>query len=609
MTKEEVNYLISALPEKPPEGLIGWAQENCVEDLGGDYLIFHNQRITETPGLELLMDNITTGKSRWMTVCQCTACGSDFVTQKTGRRSFLMADGEDGYSYPISEMGVPEEDLWERGVAWNGVEYTEWDRLSCPFCEEDLRVIHKSGVRGGRTKRLQVAQLTNVGQYTAIILWLVEREVWEDGCCDSCQPRFAYVLGHRGEMKAFTHRRPGYLGIDTPAPVWSLLPDSRDRWNARYSDWGSTNNTKVGTASWNQIPRKADMVGTTGEKSGIWDYWEACGYRPVEYWKLWKKRKNVENLVTAGFTSIVSKAIERGLQYGSDVTVELGKAVDIRESKPHKMLGVTRQELKILQKHSDPYALLGKWKSYRAGGGRESLEIFCAAFRDWGEFALDAGLELISRYGGNLGKLRRYMDKQGLSGRAGLRLLLDTRRNQERLFPGQPLTEEELWPRDLQQTHDRLSAQIVQLRQKEKTMQWQPGFDRVLKKYADLQWNDGHLAVLLPKSNADLLREGKILRHCVGSYGEEHSKGEWIVLFVRHYRRPERCYYTLNMNFGGDVPTEIQLHGYGNERHGDHKQYAHTIPKEVRAFVERWKKEVVAPWWRQQNQTAKEKTA
>ena len=39
-----------------------------------------------------------------------------------------------------------------------------------------------------------------------------------------------------------------------------------------------------------------------------------------------------------------------------------------------------------------------------------------------------------------------------------------------------------------------------------------------------------------------------------------------------------------------------QLHGYGNERHGEHKQHSHSIPKKVTAFVERWEREVLAPW-------------
>ena len=35
----------------------------------------------------------------------------------------------------------------------------------------------------------------------------------------------------------------------------------------------------------------------------------------------------------------------------------------------------------------------------------------------------------------------------------------------------------------------------------------------------------------------------------------------------------------------------------GNERHGDHKQYAHKIPRKVREFCDRWEREVLTPWF------------
>ena len=56
----------------------------------------------------------------------------------------------------------------------------------------------------------------------------------------------------------------------------------------------------------------------------------------------------------------------------------------------------------------------------------------------------------------------------------------------------------------------------------------------------------------------------------------------------------------------GDRPKEVQLHGYGNERHGLNKQYSHKIPAKVRAFVDRWKNEILIPWFVSQK---KEKSA
>lgn len=81
---------------------------------------------------------------------------------------------------------------------------------------------------------------------------------------------------------------------------------------------------------------------------------------------------------------------------------------------------------------------------------------------------------------------------------------------------------------------------------------------------------------------------------------KKHAGGKDIIFFVRHKRRPERSYYTLNIDFSCGKPREIQLHGYGNERHGPNKQYSHSIPPKVRAFVDRWEKEVLYPWYRTQ---------
>ena len=128
-----------------------------------------------------------------------------------------------------------------------------------------------------------------------------------------------------------------------------------------------------------------------------------------------------------------------------------------------------------------------------------------------------------------------------------------------------------------------------------------------LDKYGQLQWTDGELCIVLPKSHAELVQEGNILRHCVGGYSDRHIQGGDTIFFVRHYRRPERSYYTLDINMT-DRPHRVQLHGYGNERHGIHKQYSHKIPKKVLDFCARWEQEVLMPWWRD-NQNKKEKTA
>ena len=52
------------------------------------------------------------------------------------------------------------------------------------------------------------------------------------------------------------------------------------------------------------------------------------------------------------------------------------------------------------------------------------------------------------------------------------------------------------------------------------------------------------------------------------------------------------------------MPKRIQLHGYGNERHGEKKEHKHTIPHEVLEFCDRWEREVLLPWWKEKRQAA-----
>jgi hypothetical protein len=85
------------------------------------------------------------------------------------------------------------------------------------------------------------------------------------------------------------------------------------------------------------------------------------------------------------------------------------------------------------------------------------------------------------------------------------------------------------------------------------------------------------------------VEESDKLLHCVKHYGDRHVSGN-PVFFVRHYRRPERSYYTLNEDLTKPTPKRLQLHGYRNDA-------VCKIPKKVLEFCDRWEREVLAPWW------------
>lgn len=583
------------LPEKADNGLTAWVRETQTGEIGDSaYTVYRCERVGGQASMVDLFENQIRGKRVWATACTCTECGETWYTRKGATAdSFFVIVGEDGGIY----TDEPERPT-DSGI--DCIEVTEGDSLVCPICGQETAVMKGTTIGEGKTKRLQIAQLANIDGVTTILYWLAENHITQYGAWLELVPRYAYALDEEGKIRAFSHRQYGGYGLDGPAARWRPWKNGSDKWDAFYCDWQSICGRKRGTVSWPTLP--AEMAGSTGEKTGLAGYWTGSdGVLPLQYLKLWRRCPAVENLVNAGFVGFLHSVIYNAYQYKYDPVTEAGKTLDLTRRKPHELLGLSKEDYRVID-HSVRPGDLQLFQRFRV------LEPKVDAEKLWAKVQGGAGVALLDQivnYGGSLDRYDRYFEKQGLTIRS-IGLLRDARKFAEDLHPRQKLTEEELWPRHLQEAHDRLSmARVLQL-DAGKSRQLQAGFDAVLQKYGALQWTDGELEILLPKSNLDLVREGQVLRHCVGGYGQSHAQGVKIILFVRHHRRPERSYYTLNISFAGDRPEEIQLHGYGNERHGVNKEHPHRIPAKVRAFVDRWEKEILIPWFVNQK---KEKSA
>lgn len=611
MTADEIMDL---LPHQVDKNFLRKVEILAGDELGGDLLICGSERVELLPGLEDLMYyQQTRGKKVWAARCHCTACKDEFITKKhTGAKAIELMYGDDGCSYtmePDADSGIQLDiDEYPGDMVCSQV-VNEWEETYCPLCGSKVKMTWRESVRGGRTKAMNVAQLLAIGGYAVILYWLVCRQIGEHGIERLyVNPMDAYVLAEKKRILHFTHGRIDRYGNWHDDSLWRRTSRTYDVWDRIFHDWGSTYNRKSGVYLY---PDTDSMVGTTGEKTGVFQYWKAEGDRPVEYLKLWKRYPSLENLIHAGCVRLVSELVERIYNYHHiyDADTELRKVIDPDKRKPHEMLRMTKAEFqKIPREHIT----------------LRNMEVICSfKQRGYGDSA-DRILELVKREGtgvtmsmmkamGQSGCLSmdrtvRYMKKQGCHDRE-IHVLVDTRSMAQRLNDGAPLTQEELWPRQLMVTHDRLAELITLQEQKEKAEEYQRGFDRVLETCGSIEWTDGDLCIRLPRCNEDLVQEGQILRHCVGGYGKSHSEGQNLIFFVRRYRRPERSYYTLNISMGLE-PKEIQLHGYGNERHGDKKQYSHKIPKKVRDFCNRWEREVLAPYCRSRyKENKKEKSA
>ena len=576
MKKEEY---IPLLPEQPEKDFLPWVRKHAGAYLGENYIVMEAERVALSPSMEMYMDNCTAGKTVWAARCYCHACTDNFITKKIkGKDGIYLSQGEDGCTYPL-DPGDSEHGQDVAGI-------TAGEEIVCPICDARGRLIHAKSLRGGRTKRIQVAELRTIGTDCAIVYWLAERTVFPYGRQYSAVPRSAYVLTQGKQIYHFSNGKTDSYG-NFHREGWRWTRSTGDDWCNVYHDWGSIRNRKAGSMLFAHIP---SLVGTTGEKTGLYEYWKQGGEYPIDYLRYWKKYPHIENPVNAGFGELVCELVEKqGYLLPKGI-------LHLEYAKPHKMLGLTKEEYRAIPKSKITLEFIRELASHRAEGFTDSA---VAVLKCLGNLsAMRATLAYTGEK--NMDKTLRYLEKQGMDGN-GISLLMDSRRYAKALHPDIPLSGEELFPRNLRETHDRLTEAYLAMQEKDKAEQYRRGFDRVRKIWGELEWTDGELCVLLPKNNRELILEGQKLRHCVGTYGKSHSQGIYIILFIRHYRRPERSYYTLNIHLG-ETPREIQLHGYGNERHGEHKQYEHTIPDKVRAFVNRWEKEILAPICREKFQ-------
>lgn len=586
------------LPEDPPEGLLNWAQKEFAHDLGGEYCVFQAERYPEYPSMgEILERNSFAPKrTKWAARCTCSNCYEDFITRKEpGSDNILLIQGEDGQYYTIEP--------WETVDPYMGIEMQRpGDTFLCPMCGEDVRLIHSKKLRGGRIKQIMAVTVQNVEGYTGIFYWLVYRIINEFAISEyGVSPKDAFILTENGGLVRYAHEvRTGWYGSSYQLSQWKLMTTNNDSIDDRYHDWGSINNQKVGAFIYKKFP---DLEGTTGEKTGLIEYLKADGYRPVIYLKRWRCHRALENLCKCGQAKLVVEIIRNAYRYSYSFTAEAEKYIDLSKRKPHEMLRLTKGEFKQVRNNKLVLTMdvLEQWRRYQIRTNTASFYDYLKYRELFTHKGMDDALEFMKQWpDGSMDKLARYMQKQGLQPRE-VKLLFDTREMAARLYADRVLTREELWPQRLIDAHDRFSLMLEDRNNEDLTI----GFARVREMYGHLEWTDGDLCIILPKLNSDLVMEGRTLRHCVGGYGKSHASGSSLIFFVRKYRRPERSYYTLNISMKGR-PKELQLHGYGNERHGPNKEYWHSIPAKVREFCDRWENEILLPWYAEKQRQQKE---
>ena len=138
-------------------------------------------------------------------------------------------------------------------------------------------------------------------------------------------------------------------------------------------------------------------------------------------------------------------------------------------------------------------------------------------------------------------------------------------------------------PKDLKGRHDELSMLLSQRKDELERDRIEglypavvPTCDRIRPFY---EWSDEEYMVRVPSGAYDIIREGRLLRHCVGStdrYFDRIAESESYIMFLRKKSRPDTPWYTMEVEPGGKVR---QLRTIGDEEGKDRAEAKEALRK------------------------------
>ena len=492
--------------------------------------------------------------------CWCSGCGGIFLAE------YIRAKTCGGRGIPA---GIRMMDAYVAGEQ----EYADGGSIICPCCGESAVLRGAGYMRQGHTEQEFVARAYKAQGRLVIVRYMVEESVWKENTQRRVEPLEAFVVDGKKVVKLRLWQRNiggEYFRLDG----WTE--------NKRFAD-------TLG-APWFYDKDLPDLEGTSLENSKLWEYmaqtYEKDRFYPVAYARLYMKHRNVENLITSGMGLLVGDGIREeeqrsGSYYYVRTSVPLPRLawVDWQEKKPSRMLGVTREGLRLIRGAGWK---LNEFQAYRAAAHKMSLPDVVTALetlkhyqlegmaksREWTGHRIMQAVRYLQKVNGNMTMLEDYWD---MAERQGLDLENPVIR----------------WPRDLREAHNR----VQEAQRYATTAEQREAFRRMTARCRGLNWTNGEICIRVAESPEELVQEGKTLHHCVGRYAKTHAGGS-IILFIRHARRPERSWFTLNV----DVINKriLQNHGYYNE-HAPGKPPL-KIPEKVEQFVKDWQEQVLAHW-------------
>lgn len=489
----------------------------------------------------------------------CTACGESFKVRRTENCEERAPEGCSGWALR------PPERCYCGSVGDTVVE--DGKETICPECGAKVIGKHTSNVTTCFDNEWPLV-ISRVGDYLILAGYRVNRACKKDGSSTiRVNPYEANVFeanGKRGYRFCGWFSSGMMFGARTYVNEW--MP------RKRYAD-------EYGIGKYIYLTDRNVFRGTSFENCKLSRYMRAAGAGnyPIGYLRLFQQHPQVENLLVQGCGGIVRDIVrDKGERPHYSDACPVG-TINWREKSPRRMLGLSKPDFDFIRAQKVETKQILTFRKLREQDPKASAEDIVGFIQ---VFSYEA--EKMAKLP-DMWRVARYCRKQ--AGKGENPETVYRRWNdyiKMAVIEGYDANAPEIrFPPHLNAAHDRMVAVQKCREQEGRKKQFQKMYERC-RPYI---WEKDGLLIRPAMSEEELIREGKLLHHCVGGYGPEHCGGDPI-FFIRRAEDPDTPYYTLQLDLVNLRVIQI---------HGDHNNMPGWPPKppEIDAFGEEWCERVV----------------
>lgn len=541
--EEEIQATAAELPDFPPENVTEQVKN---DRLNAGVLIYKASHWT----------NPLTGMKEETALVHCTNCGEEVHLEK-------VRAGESGCwrgCYGADTIGFidPADNTEKRSGSC----------CICPSCGVGMDAVHISKIRSEyEIDYCDFMTASVVRNHYVFLGWRIRK------LCDK-EGKVRHEIHKMDAMTVIGKTPVRFTGYENGYYDSIVF---KDTWRARPNYF-----TDYETWHWHGAfgLRDRDTAGTELEKSGAVEFFERCWEKvPLSaYLKLWAKYPNVENLVRSGYgkflRNVIGACVVNCGWYIQRNVFYINKTkdyIDFKKVKPHEMLGLGKDEI-FLANECD----LEQIDFYRTVKAAEGVRLTVEELKLAKKFNIVGLKNLPSDYGQKTVKILHYLEKQHKreNGRPGLiraSYLRDYWEMTSQVYNGE-IPKELLWPKNLRVSHDRIAG----VKKAKASADITSRIKSYAKEMSKLNFQDEETGLLIRPiaTQAELIKEGERLSHCVASYAERYARRETCIFAIRKLTEPKKPFFTLEFK-GGKVE---QNRGYENcDR-----------TKEVELFEEKW---------------------